>query len=109
MTMAKFTHCHKDGEVQFAKQMYFFLVEFELSGENEITLPNDSDIVILSASEVNAPYGKLVSPTYDEVEKRPFTFKLNLKEKIQYAYNKCVWQLHDKDNFIKDNNKGKDY
>ena len=89
--------------------MYFFLVEFELSGENEITLPNDSDIVILSASEVNAPYGKLVSPTYDEVEKRPFTFKLNLKEKIQYAYNKCVWQLHDKDNFIKDNNKGKDY
>jgi len=105
----EFTHCHKDGEVQFAKQMYFFLVEFELGGENEITLPNDSDIVILSASEVNAPYGKLVSPTYDEVEKRPFTFKLNLKEKIQYAYNKCVWQLHDKDNFIKDNNKGKDY
>ena len=105
----EFTHCHKNGEVQFAKQMYFFLVEFELGGENEITLPNDSDIVILSASEVNAPYGKLVSPTYDEVEKRPFTFKLNLKEKIQYAYNKCVWQLHDKDNFIKDNNKGKDY
>lgn len=52
--------------------MYFFLVEFELGGENEITLPNDSDIVILSASEVNAPYGKLVSPTYDEVEKGRF-------------------------------------
>ena len=45
----------------------------------------------------------------DEVEKRPFTFKLNLKEKLQYVYNKCVWQLGDKDNFIKDNNKGKDY
>ena len=70
---------------------------------------NDNDIVILAASQTNAPFSKLATPTYDEVEKRPFTFKLNLKEKLQYVYNKCVWQLGDKDNFIKDNNKGKDY
>ena len=72
-------------------------------------MPNDNDIVILAASQTNAPFSKLATPTYDEVEKRPFTFKLNLKEKLQYVYNKCVWQLGDKDNFIKDNNKGKDY
>ena len=104
-----FTHCLKNGEVQYAKIMYFYLVEFDLYGENEITLPNDNDIVILAASQTNAPFAKLATPTYDEVEKRPFTFKLNLKEKLQYVYNKCVWQLGDKDNFIKDNNKGKDY
>lgn len=104
-----FTHCLKNGEVQYAKIMYFYLVEFDLNGENEITLPNDNDIVILAASQTNAPFSKLATPTYDEVEKRPFTFKLNLKEKLQYVYNKCVWQLGDKDNFIKDNNKGKDY
>lgn len=105
----EFTHCLKNGEVQYAKIMYFYLVEFDLNGENEITLPNDNDIVILAASQTNAPFSKLATPTYDEVEKRPFTFKLNLKEKLQYVYNKCVWQLGDKDNFIKDNNKGKDY
>lgn len=104
-----FTHCLKNGEVQYAKIMYFYLVEFDLNGENEIKLPNDNDIVILAASQTNAPFSKLATPTYDEVEKRPFTFKLNLKEKLQYVYNKCVWQLGDKDNFIKDNNKGKDY
>ncbi len=103
------THCLKNGEVQFAKIMYFFLVEIELNGANEVTLPNDNDIVVIGASTVDAPKGKLVTPTYDEVEKRPFNFKLNFKQKLQYAYNKCVWQLNDKDNFIKDNNKGKDY
>ena len=46
-----FTHCLKNGEVQYAKIMYFYLVEFDLNGENEITLPNDNDIVILAASQ----------------------------------------------------------
>ncbi len=105
----EFTHCLKDGEVQYAKIMYFYLVEFDLNGEKEITLPDDKDIVVLSASQTNAPLSKLVTPTYDEVEKRPFTFKLNFAQKLQYVYNKCVWRLNDKDNFIKDNNKGKDY
>ena len=39
----EFTHCLKNGEVQYAKIMYFYLVEFDLNGENEITLPNDND------------------------------------------------------------------
>lgn len=103
------THCHKNGEVQYAKLMYFFLVELELDGASEVTLPNDSDIVVISASVVDAPKGKLATPTYDEVEKRPFDFKLNFKQKLQYAWNKCVWQLNDKDNFVKDNNKGRNY
>ena len=66
-------------------------------------------ILLFLPQAKHAPFAKLATPTYDEVEKRPFTFKLNLKEKLQYVYNKCVWQLGDKDNFIKDNNKGKDY
>ena len=81
-----FTHCLKNGEVQYAKIMYFYLVEFDLNGENEITLPNDNDIVILAASQTNAPFSKLATPTYDEVEKRPFTFKLNFKRRNFSTY-----------------------
>lgn len=102
------THCHKAGEDQIAKGMYFYIVELEVAGESKVMLPVDSDIVVISAAEVCSTDAKLVTPTYDEVEKRPMTFKKNLKEKIQYVYNKCIWRLNDKDHFIKDNNRGKE-
>lgn len=101
------THSHKDGKDAYAKGMYFYLTELDTTASKSVMLPVDSDIVIIGASEVNGVQAALVTPTYDEVEKRPFDFSLTFIQKLQYIYNKCVWQLFDKDDFIKDNNKGK--
>lgn len=101
------THSHKDGKDAFAKGMYFYLTELDTAANKNVMLPVDSDIVVLAASEVNSLQSHLATPTYDEVQHRSFDFSLSFVQKLQYAYNKCVWQLNDKDNFIKDNNRGK--
>lgn len=103
------THCHMDGKDQIAKGMYFYQIELNVKNAKTVQLPVDSDIVIIGAVFVEGTQAQLVTPTYDEVEKRPFDFSLNLNQKIQYIYNKCVWMLNDKDHFISDNHRGKDY
>lgn len=101
------THSHKDGKDAVAKGMYFYSVELPVDGAKTVLLPVDKDIVVLAAAQVQATDARLVTPVYDEVEKRPFQFSLTFKEKIQYVYNKCVWTLGDKDHFISDNHRGK--
>ena len=101
------THSHKDGKDAVAKGMYFYLTELDTAKDKTVMLPVDENIVVLAASAVTAENAVLVSPTYDEVKKRQFDFKLTFVQKLQYIYNKCIWQLNDKDNFIKDNNRGK--
>lgn len=104
------THSHKDGKDLVARGMYFYIIELDVKGAKTVMLPVDDQIVILSATEVSGEQARLVTPTYDEVENhRPFTFYLTLKEKIQYLWCKCVWMLNDKDDFIKGNNRGRDY
>ena len=102
------THSHIGGSDAVAKGMYFYIMEIDVRGKQCVTLPFESDVVILSATEYNGNCGKLVSPVFDEVdENRTQTFRLNAKEKLRYAYHKCVWTLGDRDNFISNNNNGK--
>jgi alpha-mannosidase len=101
------THAHKDGNDMYAKGMYFYLAEFDVSGEKSLTLPKDNNIVIIGAAGVKDTGAKLACPTYDEIEKRPFNFKLGFADKLRYIYGKCLWRLNDKDGFLTDNNKGK--
>lgn len=102
------THTHKNGDDQYAKAMYFWVVTVDTQGAKTVTLPDDSDIVVISATEVaNAPYAKLVTQMYDKVQKRPFTYKRNFKEQLWYLNSKCVWMINDKDNFLSHNNNGK--
>ncbi|MCD7796204.1 MAG: glycosyl hydrolase-related protein [Clostridiales bacterium] len=101
------THSHKDGKDAYTKGMYFYLVELDTSKDKKIMLPIDENIIIISTSSVKCEPCSLASPVYDEVEKREFNFALSFPQLIQYVYNKCVWQLNDKDNFIKDNNRGR--
>lgn len=104
------THSHKDGKDAVARSMYFYIVELDISNAKTVMLPVDNQIVIISAAEVTGQAAELATPTYDEVENhRPFTFYLTAKEKLQYMWGKCVWMLNDKDDFIKGNNRGKDY
>lgn len=104
------THSHRNGKDEIARGLYFYISELDISGAKTVMLPVDSKIVILSAAQIKGKGARLASPVYDEVEnKRPFTFCLTFKERIQYIWNKCVWRLNDKDRFVKDNNRGRDY
>ena len=104
----EFTHCHKDFEDVTAKSMYFFLIEIDLNGATEITLPKDKDIVILSASEVSETLSGLATPLCEEVKERKFKFKMTHKEKKQYKKERKKKNLHDK-KFYNRKNWGKDY
>jgi hypothetical protein len=100
----EFTHSVDDnGNTRYAKGLYFWVLTFDGS----VTLPKNSDIVILSATQVNSPNASLVTPLEDRVPNREFTFHKSFKEKIWYLHSKCVWMLGDKDNFISHNNNGK--
>jgi len=100
----EFTHSVDDnGKTRFAKGLYFWVVTFDGS----VQLPNHSDLVVLAASEVQAPNAALATPLYDEVEKREFSFVMSLKEKLWYLHSKCVWMLGDKDNFLTHWNNGR--
>lgn len=100
----EFTHSVDDnGKTLFAKGMYFWVITLD----GTTVLPQDKDIVILSAAEIASPNASLVTPLEDRVEKRPFTFEMSLKEKIWYLHAKCVWMLGDKDNFLTHWNNGK--
>jgi hypothetical protein len=71
-------------------------------------LPNNENIVVLSACEIsNGASASMVTQLYDRVEKREFTYKRNFKENLWYLQSKCVWNLGDKDDFIRHNNNGK--
>lgn len=100
------THCHKGGNDVYAKGMYFYIVEIDTSVQKTVTLPDDDNFVIISAAAVNGDTSFLVSPTYDEVESRKFDFKLSPVQKIQYAYNRCPWQLNDVKGYFSDINRG---
>lgn len=102
------THCHSGGNDVIAKGLYFYIVELDVKSAKTVTLPQDDNIVIISASELSGKNSSLITPTYDEVRNnRPFTFSLTVKEKLQYISNKCVWKLGDKDDFWRHNNNGK--
>lgn len=100
----EFTHSVDDnGNTRYAKGLYFWVLTFDGS----VVLPENPDIVILSATEVNCPDAELATPMYDEVPEREFTFHMSLKEKMWYLNSKCVWMLNDKDNFLTHWNNGK--
>lgn len=100
----EFTHSVDDnGNTRFAKGLYFWVVQLDSS----VTLPDNPDLVILSASEVQSSDASLATPLYDEVEKREFNYTMNFKEKLWYIHSKCVWMLNDRDNFLTHWNNGR--
>ncbi len=101
----EFTHClGQDGSVQYAKALRFWVVTLKGSA----VLPKDEEIVILAASEYEPTNSHLLTRLYDKVENnRPFTFKKSLKMKLWYMQSKMVWNIHDKDDYFRHNNNGK--
>lgn len=100
----EFTHTMKGNEIQFAKGLYYWVV---LLDEGE-TIPANEDLRILAATMIDKRDYALVTPLMDEIENnRPFTFKKNAKEWLWYLNSKLVWNLNDRDDFLRHNNNGK--
>lgn len=102
------THSHIDGKDAIAKGTYFYVTEINVKGKKTVTLPDNENIVVIAATEYCGAAGGLVTPVFDEVSKyREQTFRFTLGEYIRYQRYKNVWHLNDKDNFLKDRNRGR--
>lgn len=72
------SHTHNRSKNITAKQFYFFHCEIPLNGSDRITLPTDSDIVILAATATKkAPLFKNGSRHFDELSKRKFDYEFS--------------------------------
>ena len=88
--------------------MYFFAIEIDINGENEIVLPKNKDIIILCATELSKGLSSLCTPLLETVPERKFSFRMTRKEKKQYKKERKKKNLHDK-KFYNRKNWGKDY
>lgn len=102
------THSHTNGRDNIVKGLCFYIVELDVKGKDSVILPVDQDVVVIAATEVKNKSGKIVSKTFDEVdEDRVQTFYMTFGEFIRYCWYKCVWNLHDRDEFITAINRGR--
>ena len=100
----EFTHTVWGDVVKYARGKYYW-IKILNAGE---ALPNDEDVHILAATEIDDLEAELVTPLMDKIENnRPFTFKKNLKEKWWYFTSKLIWNINDKDDYFFHNNNGK--
>lgn len=100
----EFTHSlDEKGNIEWARSLYFWVVTLD----GTTVLPNDSDVVILAATEISDNGASLVTPLMDEVENnRPMTYKKSLKEWIWYLDAKRLSNINDKDDYFRHNNNG---
>ncbi len=81
-----FTHSHKKDGNMVAKQLYLFHAEIPLAGNNEVTLPDDKDIVIFAATAAtdNITFTK-GDEHFDRLEKRSFDYEFSeYAKKLMY-------------------------
>lgn len=73
-----FSHTHSIKGDMIAKQMYFFKADIPLDGNTEITLPDDENILILSATLLkDNMLFKKADEHFDTMEKRKFDYVLS--------------------------------
>jgi alpha-mannosidase len=76
--MLTFTHTHTPKGDAIAKQMYFFKAEVPLNGSNSIRLPDDENILILSAT-LSDDKNSLINADehFDTIKKRDFDYSFS--------------------------------
>ncbi len=85
------THSHSVFEDVAAKQLCFFMYELNIGDADTITLPNDSDLLILAAAQSrDGSFIRLETELYDRADGRKFDYKMSLKEKMSYNFNKRI-------------------
>ena len=79
------THSHTNGKDNAAAQLYFFMYEINTENVDEITLPEDSGLLIIAATQVYENRAvRLATALYDRIEKRPFDYKMSRSEYKEY-------------------------
>ena len=78
------THIHAKGKDITAKQLYTFMFEVPLSSDTPVILPANESVIILAASvSLDDNEFSSVTQLYDSLEKRPFDYKLTVREILQ--------------------------
>ncbi len=95
-----FSHTHSRDKDLIAKQMYFFRSDIPLDGADEITLPKDDDILILSATLIkDSPLFIKGDEHFDTLEKRKFNYTFSeyaLKASQPAAFEKILDKFIDR-------------
>ena len=66
------------------------MYELNLGDAETVTLPKDSDLLILAAAQSrDGSFIKLQTELYDRAEGREFTYTMTAKEKLVHNYNKA--------------------
>lgn len=80
----EFTHAHNErGADVTAKQTFIFCYTLSAKGVKELTLPDDRNIIILSAAgRTKASAEKLLTPLYRRISDRKYEDKMTLENKI---------------------------
>ena len=87
------THTHGAHGDNAAAQLYFFMYEVPVGETGVITLPEDSGLIILAATQTQEETTtELQTALYDRVEGREFTYKMSSKEKRHHKKMKRKWK-----------------
>ena len=86
------THTHNEKGFNPAHQLFFFRYDIDTAGASSITLPDDRNLLILSAAAIKSnTLCKCATPLYDTVNPREYDFKFDtLPELLNYAYRKFL-------------------
>ncbi|MBQ6600721.1 MAG: hypothetical protein IIX36_03660, partial [Clostridia bacterium] len=85
------THSHSVFEDIAAKQLCFFMYELNIGDADTVTLPEDPDLLILAATQSrDGSFIRLETQLYDRADGRKFDYKMNVKEKLTYNFNKRI-------------------
>ncbi len=73
-----FSHTHSKNEDMIAKQMYFFKADIPLNGSIAVTLPDDENILIISATLLKeTAFFEKGDTHFDTLEKREFDYSFS--------------------------------
>jgi alpha-mannosidase len=87
------THTHGAHGDNVAAQLYFFMYELPIGETGIITLPEDSGLMILAATQTQEDTTTtLETALYDRVTDREFTYKMSSKEKRYHKKMKKKWK-----------------
>ena len=81
----EFTHTHKYGRDEVAKQSYLFMYEFDVTNEKYFTFPKGQTMLVFGATvTTDNETASSLTPFADKIEKRKFTYTLTGSEKRNY-------------------------
>lgn len=81
----EFTHSHVPTGDVAAAQLYLFMYELDIDGADTVTFPDDNGLIVFAATQTSDTSDvKLVTPLYDRISGRTFTYKMSAGEKRKY-------------------------